>query len=621
MFNYIYGLDAALSNCYSDNVQNDTVVSVDKEGTAVSCFKDDVWDFNALLNDGSDTQAEYQIKFFTNKHNHDLLQDFKKRAYYLLWTQTGLFDSDSKLRAFKAVSTICKQCERTLRVFKDTPIKRLSQLSNEMVFEIWKQGLQGLSEGSIKSALTSLKAIESVNDAMAENDKLFLPLFEQNKLAKSLASSGAGNYPVVVPEIYQQLLSKLINDVETAHNQLVSLTDVRSYAAENDITEKKAVRHFKEIEGSCFMTLSAFAGMRVSELVSVEYNSFYTIEIDGITMSALSLKTIKLEQGIKREDIWACAPICEKALDVLTHLWSKDRDDAANIKQRPSFYFGTGDKITSQKGCLQITKNELKNIFKRHSEHLNISYIPETMGESYDLLNPRVNKRIDPRVNREDGTVYWRFSTHSLRRSFAHFCVGHGVVSLGALKQQFKHITIAMTAIYAERGDILSLLGVQHDKKLKKELEASELDYHKSYLRDVVEHPDRQSGGYAKELFHDKPKVLTTEQFETLASDTKAANTTTGYGRCFAGESCEMEHIFEPAGCVASECSNLNINKEEALRWSARHQHLSNNLNMMMESGLINKHTLARELSDVRAAEKVMKDHNIDFTRFEMVKL
>ena len=621
MFNYTHGLDDTLSGYYSENVQGDTVVSLDKEGKLVSCFKDDVWDFNALLNDGSDTQAEYQIKFFTKKHNHDLLQDFKKRAYHLLWTQTGLFDSDSKFRAFKAVSGICKQCERTLRVFAGTPIKKMSQLSNEMVFEIWKQGLQGLSEGSIKSALRSLKAIESVNDLMADNDKLFLPSFEQNKLAKELASSGAGNYPVVVPEIYQQLLSKLINDVETAHIQLVNLNDVRSYAVKNDMTEKKAVSHFKEVEGSCFMALSAFAGMRVSELVSVEYNSFYTIEIDGITMSALSLKTIKLEQGIKREDIWACAPICEKALDVLTHLWSKDRDDATNIKQRPSFYFGTGDKITSQKGCLQITKNELKNIFKKHSEHINISYIAETMDESYELLNPRVNKRIDPRVNREDGSVYWRFSTHSLRRSFAHFCVGHGVVSLGALKQQFKHITIAMTAIYAERGDILSLLGIQHDKKLKKEIQASELDYHKSYLRDVVESPDRQSGGFTKELFHDKPKVLTSEQFETLASDTKAGNTTTGYGRCFAGESCEMNHIFEPAGCVANDCSNLNINDQEALRWSARHRHLSKNLNMMMESGLINKHTLARELSDVRAAEKVMKDHNIEFKRFEVVML
>lgn len=84
---------------------------------------------------------------------------------------------------------------------------------------------------------------------------------------------------------------------------------------------------------------------------------------------------------------------------------------------------------------------------------------------------------------------------------------------------------------------------------------------------------------------------------------------------------CEMNHIFEPAGCVANDCSNLNINDQEALRWSARHRHLSKNLNMMMESGLINKHTLARELSDVRAAEKVMRDHNIDFKRFEVVML
>ena len=38
----------------------------------------------------------------------------------------------------------------------------------------------------------------------------------------------------------------------------------------------------------------------------------------------------------------------------------------------------------------------------------------------------------------------------------------------------------------------------------------------------------------------------------------------------------------------------------------------------MKELGFYNQNTLARELSDVRAAEKVMKDHNIDFNRFNL---
>jgi hypothetical protein len=41
-------------------------------------------------------------------------------------------------------------------------------------------------------------------------------------------------------------------------------------------------------------------------------------------------------------------------------------------------------------------------------------------------------------------------------------------------------------------------------------------------------------------------------------------------------------------------------------------------LQQMKEMGFYNQNTLARELSDIRAAEKVMRDHTIDFERFEM---
>ena len=41
----------------------------------------------------------------------------------------------------------------------------------------------------------------------------------------------------------------------------------------------------------------------------------------------------------------------------------------------------------------------------------------------------------------------------------------------------------------------------------------------------------------------------------------------------------------------------------------------------MKELGLYNRNTLARELTDIRAAEKVMCDHNIEFRRFELMEL
>lgn len=600
-----------------NGLTHDTVVSIDKDGNPISYFGDNSWDYNAF-NDGNLKKSELTIKFHAEKHNPRILHDLKERCYYLLWREGELLEGGKKFRAFSQLQRICENNERTLRVFKNTPINHIAQLSSEIVFGLWKEGVQGKSAETIEKYLEALKALEQVNDCLEPNHHLALPPFQRNKLAKKLCGSAKGNFPVVIPQIYDPLLKRLIDDVESASDEINQLDDVRAYALNNNVTERQAVEHFKCIEGSCFMTLTAFAGMRVSELVTVTSDSYYVIDVDGIEMPALSLKTIKLEKGIKREDIWACAPICKKTLKVLTKLWSKDRDDPTNIRQRPKFIFdgryGAGVNIKSHKGCLKLIRNELSRIFSEHSERLNFIYDPETMDEAYKLLNPRVNPAKDPRVKQRDGSIYWRMSTHSLRRSFAHFCYGHGVVSLGALKQQFKHVSITMTAIYSEHADVLALLGIKQDKVLQKELQRNEMDYHKTYVDDLIKHPESQSGGF-------KPKVFKAEDYETFVKDTAIANSSTGYGRCFAGDKCSMNHIFEPSGCVVKDCENLNINTEEALRWKARHMRLSDSITKMMMSGFVNRHTLGREISDLRAAEKVMRNHHIEFIRFEVSTL
>ena len=106
--------------------------------------------------------------------------------------------------------------------------------------------------------------------------------------------------------------------------------------------------------------------------------------------------------------------------------------------------------------------------------------------------------------------------------------------------------------------------------------------------------------------------------FEALAKNTSGANKSTGYGRCFAGEACKMTHLFETSSCVGRDCENLNINQAETIRWQERHKRIGEKLQQMKEMGFYNRNTLARELTDIRSAEKVMTDHNIAFERFEL---
>ncbi|WP_429182645.1 hypothetical protein [Aeromonas rivipollensis] len=326
-------------------------------------------------------------------------------------------------------------------------------------------------------------------------------------------------------------------------------------------------------------------------------------------------------ETLPREDVWACAPICGKALKVLVSINDDYRSIKGDIHRSPRFSFdefnAVGDSIKRQLDDAFYNTNNLSYMFVSFSKHIDITYDPVVMDEVYRLLNPAVPAKCYPIKAREDGTFYWHFSTHSLRRTFAHFVVGNGLVSLAALKHQFKHVSLAMTAIYASHSDVLTLMGIENPASVKNAIEEAEMESHKAYLKDMIDNPGEQSGGYMKN-FEGDPKVMTEEQFEALVNSTKGANKSTGYGRCFAGEKCKMTHLFEPSSCVGRDCENLNINQAEAKRWQERHKRIGEKLQQMKTLGFYNRNTLARELTDIRSAEKVMADHNIAFERFDL---
>mgnify|MGYP003627092679 CR=1 FL=1 len=66
-----------------------TVVSVDKNGNAVSYFADDIWNYNAFFNLTNEKKSLYQINFKPDKHNPKLLLELKQRIYFLIWGAEG----------------------------------------------------------------------------------------------------------------------------------------------------------------------------------------------------------------------------------------------------------------------------------------------------------------------------------------------------------------------------------------------------------------------------------------------------------------------------------------------------------------------------------------------------
>lgn len=605
--------------------EDNTVVSVDKEGKPVSYFADDIWDYNAFFNLTDEKPSRYKINFHPDKHNPRLLLEFKQRIYFLIWGAKGgmLHMEGDTFRKFSQCQAIAKEANSNLRVFKDTAVGSFSLLSNELIFSQILHAGKTLSEKTVQLRLEALSVLTQVNSHFPEPSRFRLGLPEGKsiaKIAKLYSTAGKGHYPTVIPVIYEQLMGRLMQDVTRAHDRLSQLGNVKAYALVHGMNERQAFDEFKVFEGACFMSLSAFTGMRISELTQIDATSYREIDLDGITLCTLRSWTRKLEK-LPREDVWACAPICKKALAVLAALNDDYRSLKGDIHRSPRFSFygnhGARDNIRRQLEETVLNATNLQHLLTGYVKHLNITFEPAEMGEVYRLLNPVVPAQYNPIKEREDGTFYWHVSSHSLRRTFAHFVVGNGLVSLAALKHQFKHISLAMTAIYASHSEVLTLMGIENPANVKKAVEYAEMESHKAYLKDMMDNPQEQSGGYMKH-FEGDPKVMTEEQFEALAKSTMGANKSTGYGRCFAGEKCKMTHLFEPSSCVGRDCENLNINQAEAIRWQERHRRIGAKLHQMKEMGFYNRNTLARELTDIRSAEKVMADHNIAFERFDL---
>ncbi|EJG1206612.1 hypothetical protein [Vibrio parahaemolyticus] len=568
-------------------------------GESINQFKAWKWSFQEYNLDHSDV-SKYDVYWKPEYEDIPIYRDLKVRAAFLLYgSNDKLFTS--KLRKKNVTIAAIDYCQLLVKdiidnweVVPDT----LAALAHPIFFEKVKEFLRSkkYSQSSCESVLTSYTTLSDANDFLPLNLQLVFPIQSRNALAKELAVGSKGNHPTIIPELYGQTLGKLIELTGWYHQQLSG--DDRPQLGEMD-SPLDLVEFRRVAIGLGYTTCMAFSGMRLSEAVFLHKDSYETVDFEGVVTSLLNSSTVKLEQGAIREDVWVCAEICAKAIEVI------GLANGGDWKHLPTNH--------NKLGIMNLTKSNLSSCLTQFKvQHLQPEYKRE-WDSSYNLLNSNVNN--DPRKLREDGTYYWHFTNHTWRRSFAHFAVGNDLSCLGALKQQLKHIFIGMSMIYTSTSDVLALMQVKTDPKLMKELDASRKIYNEKYLSSVVS--GEASGGFAENLMVEgEPRVFTDQEFATLEKNNHTASRSTGFGRCFGEEKCSVSHVFQPSSCVSNGCENLSITSEEALRWKVLHDGCVKLISKMLANSTINKNTLGRELSDLRAAEHVMRKHNIEFTEF-----
>ncbi len=97
------------------------------------------------------------------------------------------------------------------------------------------------------------------------------------------------------------------------------------------------------------------------------------------------------------------------------------------------------------------------------------------MGEEIALTNEDLIdlKISDPNLSFEVGKNY-EFALHQLRRSFAYYLIGFELCHFPQLKQQFSHVSMAMTRHYAKMP--VSFKNQTEEKTLANEIDNERID-------------------------------------------------------------------------------------------------------------------------------------------------
>ncbi|MDA0110292.1 integrase [Vibrio mediterranei] len=400
------------------------------------------------------------------------------------------------------------------------------------------------------------------------------------------------------PQIRNECLDKFHAERELTIGQW-SITNLR-----------EAQSLFKKLNGSCLWGLMARTGMRRDEIYSLNTAQGCTEDIidrQNIYIIHANLsKTVKGSQSI--QDEFVTTEIGMKAYEVLQALHTPLR------KRHPSSqsFFHKIKEDFSEVG---------KNAIGRHS----VAWFEDAMGEELTLTNEDIVdlKVSDPNLSFELGSNY-EFTPHQLRRSFAYYLIGYELCHFPQLKQQFRHVSMAMTRHYAKNASKLQKIR-QKKKTLANEIDEERIDQKARVYLSIYEklaNKERVAGGKGKEfaksmtktnrnLFKDKVDndMLSLNYWKKQIRNQNRHLHAVAPGIYCTSTTCGLRTLVNLIECV--DCKNDYI--VDAVFAEAKRKEAEIHMLYDIENNELTPQTASESYIKIQAAERIMGDLGIDY--------
>ena len=374
------------------------------------------------------------------------------------------------------------------------------------------------------------------------------------------------------------------------------------------LTEAQSL--FKKLSGSCLWGLMARTGMRADEMYDLHTTQGCTVEI--IKRQKIHVVHANLSKTTKgyqsKQDEFVTTETGMKAYEVLQVLHTplkKLHPDSQSF-----FHKVIGD-------CGEISKKQLGI----HSQ----TWFKNAMGEELALTNEDIIdlKTSDPNLSFEVGKNY-EFSGHQLRRSFAYYLIGYELCSFPQLKQQFSHVSMAMTRHYAKNASKSQKIR-QKKKTLAHEIDEERIDQKARIYLNIYQklaNKERVAGGKGKEfaknmmktdrnLFKDKVdnEMLSLNYWKKQIRTQNRHIHAVAPGIYCTSTTCGLRTLVNLMECV--DCKNDYI--VDAVFAEAKRKEAEIHMLYDIENNELTPQTASESYIKVQAAERIMDDLAIDY--------
>lgn len=595
-----------------------SVVTINKDGSPLSIFSDDIWDYSATSRTLRTINFRNKIQKIVSLEELDHVSDFAlnkaiefTKAFSLHWIHRIGSCSMSKLNGdIVAISYLISYCASkgvSLNNIFSTP-EALDFLVNNVSTE--KQ--VGLLLGKIQRFTDTTSALSN-SLFWSELAPSVEYLNKLKRVRKTFPETTDCLQTLLIPSnIYQDLLKSVINNLELfienteeiqfifsirtlARDKGVSLD--KSLTPERITTKQsgriqfywmkvlqenkevsKTLKHLFDIgiieneswsglvnslarwQTRCAILIAAFTGMRIKEILAIPLNGLKELSTERDSIPVIWSTTTKLESnGTPRFTKWITSSIVQVAFDVL-------RIIAKGILA----WSGDREDLYSKEQEIPLFLSAEHG--KHGKPHPSFAYTVAAIkiGTSGKNIFRKELKISEQDIAEISWFLYgdklpssiqigkpWPLSFHQFRRSMAVYAAASGYVSYPALKAQLKHISMVMTTYYSDSNSrAINILGDDLEvKALRAEWVDAKARIEADELHHLLDSNQPLAGSAGKKLMAQKVKSELPKFLDNRKNTKQAVkNGRIRYRPTLVGGCMSIKPCNKGAGVLASAC-------------------------------------------------------------------